>query len=69
MHKVGNTPDDDELLVTSQVAELADTNVATVNRWAKTGKLRVAAKAPGIRGANLYRRGDVDELLRQSAAS
>lgn len=53
----------DELLHTAAVARMAGVDVATVNRWARTGRLRVAIKGPGVKGANLYRRVDVFSLL------
>lgn len=37
-------------------------SVATVNRLAASGKLPVAVKAGGIRGARFYRRSDVEAL-------
>lgn len=58
----------DDLLSTSQVAALNGVDVATVNRWAKSGKLKVAVKAPGAKGANLFRRSDVEALKAESAA-
>lgn len=51
---------DDELMTTSQVAELRNANIATVNRWARNGELPVAMKLPGRNGANLFRRSDVE---------
>jgi predicted site-specific integrase-resolvase len=59
----------DELIPTSEVARLARADTATVNRWVKAGKLRVAAKSPGLRGANLYRWADVEKFLCERAAS
>lgn len=56
-----------DFLSTSQVAALKGVNVATVNRWAKTGKLPVAVKVPGKTGANLYRREDVAALVESAA--
>lgn len=58
-----------ELVPTSQVAEEAKVDVATVNRWARSGRIRVAVKGPGATGANLYFRSDVDALLSDEKAS
>lgn len=52
------------LLTTSQVAALLKRDVTTVNRWAQSGRLRTAAKAPGIRGARLF---DPDDIARLDA--
>lgn len=54
-----------ELVPSATVAELARVDRATVTRWAQTGRLPVAIKAPGLRGANLFRREDVEALLRE----
>lgn len=59
----------DQLIPTAQVAEIHDVDVATVNRWAKAGRLTPAAKAPGRKGANLFRRSDVDALLTERTAA
>lgn len=60
--------EDGDLLTTAQVAELTGLSVATVNRRADKGEIPVAAKAPGKRGARLFRREDVEALRREAAA-
>jgi len=57
-----------ELMPTVEVAAFHQVSVATVNRWAKGGRLPVAVKVPGKRGANLFRRSDVEALLAKGAA-
>jgi Helix-turn-helix domain len=69
MPKVEPLHSDDEWLTTAVVAALVGVDVATVNRWAKSGRLRVAVKLPGVRGPNLYRRADVDALLAEAGAA
>jgi predicted site-specific integrase-resolvase len=59
----------DELIGTSEVAKLAKVDVATVNRWVKAGRLQATAKAPGVTGANLFRRGDVETFLAERASA
>jgi Helix-turn-helix domain len=61
--------DPDELIPTSEVAALARVDIATVNRWVKAGRLHAAVKSPGLRGANLYRRGDVAAFLAERASA
>ena len=51
-----------ELLTTAQVAARCGRTVATVNRWAATGKLPAAHQLDGIRGARLFAAADVDTL-------
>ena len=48
------------LLSTSEVAELADVNPATVSRWVATGKLAAITLPSGILR---FRREDVEALL------
>ena len=52
----------DELVTTAESAVLLRRNIATVNTWARTGKLRVAHRNPGRTGANLFYRADVIAL-------
>ena len=56
-----------DLLATVQVARILRVSVATVNRMAKDGRLEVAHKLPGLRGAQLFARSSV-EALREVAA-
>ena len=56
------TPD---LIPTSEVAEIVGVSVATVNRWAESGRLRTAAQAPGPTGARLFARPDVLRLAKE----
>lgn len=57
----------DELLSTAEAAALLDKSIATINRWADSGALPVAVKAPGIRGARFFARGVVENLSRALA--
>lgn len=51
-----------DLLTTAEAAEVLGVTVATINRWAVSGRLPVAHKLPGRTGANLYRREDVERV-------
>lgn len=51
-----------ELLTAREVAEVLGESVSTITRLAQTGDLKTAAKAPGLRGARLFRRADVERL-------
>ncbi len=53
---------DTDLLTTAEAAELTGWSVPTINRWADDGTLPTAHKLPGIRGARLFLRADVDQL-------
>lgn len=58
-----------ELMTATQVAERLGVAVATVARWANSGLLPTAVKAPGLRGARLFRAEDVDALATQREKS
>ena len=57
-----------QLLTTKQVADRLGVSVATVNRWAREGALPVSVKAPGERGARLYRADEIERLRRSPDA-
>lgn len=59
---------EDNLLTTKEAADLLGVSVATINRWADKGDLTVAAKAPGLRGARLFRRIAVEDKAAEAAA-
>lgn len=61
-------PEPLDLVPTAEVASLLKVDTATVNRWARSGRLTVAVKAPGKTGPNLFRRSDVEALLQRGAA-
>lgn len=58
-----------DYLTTAEVAAVLGRPIATVNRWARTGRLPVAGKLPGRTGANLYRRADVEQLLNEPVSA
>ena len=55
--------DPTDLVSTSEAADILGKSVATVNRLAANGTLIEAVRAPGAKGARLYRRADVVALL------
>lgn len=59
----------DAYMSTAQVADMLNATVATVNRWAASGKLPVAMKLPGRTGANLFRREDVEAFAKEGSAA
>lgn len=54
-----------EQITSREAAAILGRNVATVNRWAKKGKLPVATKLPGIRGHNLFNRTVIELIAEQ----
>lgn len=61
MTNLPHTPNVAHMLTTSQAAEALGVDVSTVARLANEGTLRIAFKAPGIRGAMFF---DADEVER-----
>ena len=48
-----------KLLTTAEAAQRLGVSIATLNRWANNGTIRVAVQAPGRTGVRLY---DEDEI-------
>lgn len=58
----------DDLLTTSEVCETLEVGTSTISRWVADGRLAPARKLPGLRGAFLFRRADVDALKTEAAS-
>ena len=56
-----------DLIPTTEVAELLDVSVATVNRWAAEGQLKPRHEMPGRTGARLFSRRDIERFLAKRA--
>ncbi len=63
MHLLKDAPMPTELLTAGQVAAKLRVSVATVNRMARSGRLPVAKKLAGIRGANLFDSATIEQHL------
>ena len=61
-------PQTPDLLPTAEVASIYGCDVRTVHRLVERGRLTPAIKAPGKRGALLFRRADVLALAVEVAA-
>ena len=57
-----------DLITTAEAAALAEKSIATINRWAASGRLPVAMQFPGDKGARMFRRRDVERLAKRRAA-
>ena len=51
-----------ELMTTAAVAERLGVDVSTVARWVQAGRIPVAVKVPGLRGARLFDPADIDKF-------
>jgi excisionase family DNA binding protein len=52
----------DDLIGTSEAAELLDLDRSTFSRWVQVGRLHPVTKLPGVTGAFLFRRSDIEAL-------
>jgi excisionase family DNA binding protein len=57
-----------EILTTRAVAERFGVAISTVTRWVADGHLTPFTKTPGIRGAYLFTREEVDRFAHERAA-
>jgi excisionase family DNA binding protein len=57
----------DELMGAADVCDLLAIDRSTLARWAQSGKLPPALKMPGVRGAYLFHRRDVEALKPRAA--
>jgi len=57
----------DELVSTSEAADILGCSVGTVNRLAAADRLPIAKQIDGIRGARFYWRADVEALRDERA--
>jgi hypothetical protein len=54
------------LVTAKEAAVIANKSVATIKRYALTGRLKHAMKLPGDTGAYLFNRKDVEKLAKAS---
>jgi predicted site-specific integrase-resolvase len=57
-----------DLISAREAAIILSINRATVHRWIEQGLVPVAVKAPGIRGARMFHRADIEALAAKRAA-
>lgn len=58
-----------QLIPTAEAARRLGVDVRTVHRWVKSGRLTPAVKTPGLRGALLFHREDVEAIAREDGAA
>lgn len=54
----------DDLIPATEAADMLGISIATLHRRAACGEIPEVAKLPGIRGARLFRRADIEALVR-----
>lgn len=59
----------DELITTAQAAEILRITVAWANKQAAAGRLPVAHKLPGLTGAYLFHRDEIEAEAQRRASS
>ena len=57
-----------DLLTSAEVCERLGIDRSTLSRWVAAGRIRPATKLPGIRGAFLFARADVERIAAEVAA-
>lgn len=50
------------VILTTEAAQVLGVSKATIQRWAKSGRLEPVGKGEGLRGALIFRRSDVEAL-------
>ena len=55
-----------DLIGAAEAAEIAGVKRSTITRWAEAGTLKPVTKLPGLTGAYLFARSDVEALLAPS---
>ena len=65
---VPHAPNVAHMLTTSQAAEALGVDVSTIARLANAGDLKVAFKAPGVRGAMFFDPAEVERLRLERAS-
>lgn len=59
---MGSNETETELVSTGDAAKIAGVSVATINRWAREGRLTAVFQGNGVRGPRAYRRSDVEAV-------
>lgn len=57
-----------DLIPTADAAQILGCHVRTVHRFVESGDLKPAVRMPGLRGALMFRRADVERLAKRRAA-
>lgn len=52
-----------DLITAREAVEILGCSMSTLHRWADTGQLATAKKLPGVRGARLFLRSDVENFV------
>lgn len=60
--------DDTDVIPLSEAAQILDLSVKTMHRRIASGAIRPAGKLPGLRGAYLFNRADIERLAKEHAA-
>jgi excisionase family DNA binding protein len=57
-----------DLIGSKQACNLLSIDRATLSRWVADGRLTYAHKLPGVNGAMLFRRSDIERLAQERAS-
>lgn len=56
-----------ELCLTSDAAQILGRSTRQITRMVHAGQIKPAFKAPGLRGAYLFRRTEIEQLAKETA--
>jgi excisionase family DNA binding protein len=56
----------DDLIGSAEAAKILSVDQATISRWVHNGTLNPATKLPGLSGAYLFHRTDIETLAERS---
>ena len=67
LRNTGHMLNDNQQIATAEAAQILGSSVSQLNRLAASGQIPYVAKAPGIRGAYIFNRLDIEALAPKPA--
>lgn len=68
MHNESHRPTTADLIPSAEVCSELGITPSTLSRWAASGRIAVALKAPGLRGGMFFSRAEVERVKAAVAA-
>lgn len=67
MTETAQSPTSDDLIPTAEACRILDRDRSVLSRWVTAGRIKPALRAPGLRGAMMFRRVEVEALAAELA--